>query len=68
MTEKMSEYLSLAMTIAAIGYVVYEIDRRQRKLRQIFDVLDASDAHLTARLEGMVERGELHPYAEATLV
>jgi hypothetical protein len=62
MTEKMSEYLSILLSVAAMGYMVYEVDRRQRKLSQIFNVLGASDAHLTARLEGMVQRGELQPY------
>ena len=67
MTEKMSEYLSILLSVAMIGFMVYEVDRRQRKLHQIFDVLGASDAHLTAQLEGMAERGELQPYTGATL-
>jgi hypothetical protein len=67
MTEEMSEYLSILMAAAAIGYMFYEIDRRRRKLHEIFDVLDAGDVHLTTRLEDMVERGELQPYTEATL-
>jgi hypothetical protein len=67
MTEKLSEYMSILMSAAAVGWMIYEIDKRQRKMHQIFDVLGTSDAHLTARLEGMVERGELQPYTEATL-
>jgi hypothetical protein len=67
MTEKISEYLSILLSAAAMGYMIYEIDKRQRKMHQIFDVLGTSDAHLTARLEGMVERGELQPYTGMTL-
>jgi hypothetical protein len=53
--------------VLAVGYLVYEIDRRQRKLREVFDVLDAEDAAITARLEDMVASGELQPYTGATL-
>jgi hypothetical protein len=42
-----------------VGYLVFEIDRRRRKLHEIFDVLDADDADITARLEDMVESCEL---------
>ena len=47
--------------------MIYEIDRRQRKLREVFDVLDADDAAITSRLEDMVTSGELMPYTGATL-
>jgi hypothetical protein len=65
--ESWSDYLAMFMGALALGYLVYEIDRRQRQLHDVFDVLDADDANLTAQLEGMVARGELRPYARATL-
>jgi hypothetical protein len=67
MPERWSDYLTLFMSVLAVGYLVYEIDRRQRKLREVFDVLDAEDAAITARLEDMVASGELQPYTGAAL-
>jgi hypothetical protein len=67
MPERWSDYVAILMSALALGYLVYEIDRRRRKLHDVFDVLDADDAHITARLEDMVASGELRPYAGATL-
>jgi len=67
MPERWTDYLTIFMSALAVGYLVYEIDRRRRKLHDVFDVLDADDAHITAVLETMVASGELRPYAGATL-
>ena len=67
MLDRFGEVLSLVLGVLAVGYLVYEIDRRQRKLHDIWDVLDGEDALLTAALEDMVERGELQPFAGAAL-
>jgi hypothetical protein len=67
MPERWSDYMAILMSALALGYLVYEIDRRRRKLHDVFDVLDADDANITARLEDMVASGELQPYAGATL-
>jgi hypothetical protein len=67
MPERWTDYLTIFMSALAVGYLVYEIDRRRRKLHQVFDVLDADDAQITAGLEDMVASGELQPYAGATL-
>jgi hypothetical protein len=67
MRDRFGEVVSLVLGVLAIGYLVYEIDRRQRKLHDIWDVLDGEDAVLTAALEDMVERGELQPFAGAAL-
>ena len=63
MPERWSEYLGIFMGALALGYLVWEIDRRRRKLHDVFDVLDADDAGLPERLEDMVASGELQPYA-----
>ena len=65
MPERWSDYLTIFMSAAALGYLVYEIDRRRRKLHEVFDVLDADDAQITAGLEDMVASGELQPYTGA---
>ena len=67
MPERFSDFVAVVMGALALGYLVFEIDRRRRKLHDVFDVLDADDANITARLEGMVDSGELPPYAGATL-
>ena len=67
MPERWTDYVALFMSALALGYMVYENDRRRRKLHEVFDVLDADDARITAGLEDMVASGELRPYAGATL-
>jgi hypothetical protein len=67
MPERFGDILTMVMGALAVGYVVYEIERRRRKLHDIWDVLDADDTLLTEKLEEMVESGELQPYARATL-
>ena len=65
MPERFGDILTVLMSTLAVGYLVYEIDRRRRKLHDLWDVLDEEDALLTQRLEDMVESGELQPYAGA---
>ena len=67
MPERWTDYVAILMSALALGYMVYEIDRRRRKLHEVFDVLDADDAQITAGLEDMVASGELRTYAGATL-
>ena len=55
------------MGALALGYIVWEIERRRRRLHDVFDVLDEDDAAITAGLEAMVESGELQPYAGTML-
>jgi len=67
MFDRVTEVFSLVLGVLALGYLAYEIDRRQRKLHEIWDVLDGEDAIITGVLEEMVASGELKPYAEAAL-
>ena len=67
MPERWSDYLTIVMGALAVGYLVYEIDRRRRKLHDVFDVLGGEDADITAELVGMVESGELQPYRGGAL-
>jgi hypothetical protein len=67
MPERFADILTMVMGALAVGYVVYEIERRRRKLHDVWDVLDEEDAFLTEKLEEMVESGELQPYVGATL-
>ena len=44
-----------------VAYTFYEIDRRQKKLRDVFYVLDGEDAAIFDQLEEMVRTGLLSP-------
>jgi hypothetical protein len=63
MFERVGEVVSVVLGALALGYLIYEIDRRKRKLRDLFYVLDSEDADISAELIGMVDRGELQPYS-----
>jgi hypothetical protein len=67
MPERWSDFAAIFMSALAVGYVVYEIDRRRRQLHDLWDVLGGEDAELTAGLVGMVDSGELRPYAGGAL-
>jgi hypothetical protein len=63
MFDRVGEVVSVVLGALALGYLIYEIDRRKRKLRDLFYVLDSEDADISAELMGMVDRGELQPYS-----
>jgi hypothetical protein len=67
MPEQWSDYVAMFMGALAVGYLVYEIDRRRRKLHDVFDVLDEDDVYITKSLEDMVANGEIQPYAGTAL-
>ena len=67
MFDRVTEVISLVLGALALGYLVYEIDRRQRKLHDIWDVLDGEDALITQTLEDMVESGDLRPFTGTAL-
>ena len=67
MPERFGDFVAMFMSALALGYIVYEIERRRRKIHEVWDILDGEDAVLTERLEDMVESGELQPYTGATL-
>jgi len=64
MFDRVGEVVSVILGALALGYLIYEIDRRKRKLRDLFYVLDSEDADISAELMGMVDRGELRPYSK----
>jgi hypothetical protein len=55
----------LPAVIAALvlGYFGLEINRRRKKLRAIFNVIDTRESAIAEALEQMVENGELKPFA-----
>lgn len=63
MFDRLGEVVSVVLGALALGYLIYEIDRRKRKLSDLFYVLDSEDADISGELMGMVDRGELQPYS-----
>ena len=62
MFDRVGEVVSVVLGALALAYLIYEIDKRKRKLSDLFHVLGRDDATLSAELIGMVESGELQPY------
>lgn len=54
-----------ALMVTAIGY---EINRRRKELREVYDVLDHETKHIAHQLEDMIEKGKLRPYTEESWV
>lgn len=46
---------------AVVAYLVYEVDRRQKKLKDLFYVLGPNSAVMTDHLEELVRRGMIKP-------
>jgi len=67
MLDRVGEIVSVILGALALAYLVYEIDRRKRKLSDLFHVLDSEDAEISAELTSMVESGELQPYVRGGL-
>jgi hypothetical protein len=63
MLDRFGEAISVVLGALALSYLVYEIDRRKRKLRDLFYVLDSEEADISADRSSMVESGELQPYS-----
>ena len=60
MFDRVGEIFSMVLGALAVGYLLFEIDRRRRKLHEIFDVLDADDArgHGRERRASALYRGD----------
>ena len=65
MFERWTDVLSGVATAAGIVYVGFEIARRQRKLRDVFDVLEAKDRSFVDDLEGLIKAGTLQRFTES---
>jgi hypothetical protein len=60
--EQFNHALTTAFGIALLGALGFEVARRRRKLRDLYNVLDAEDKHVVAELDQMVASGQLRPY------
>jgi hypothetical protein len=57
-----AEVLSTVFGVVLVGAIAYEINQRRKRLRELYNVLDAEDKHVVADLDMMVANGQLAPY------
>jgi hypothetical protein len=60
--ENLSHTITTIIGVAMVGWIAFEIDRRRKKLREVYNVLESKDKHIIGDLEHMVELGLLKPY------
>ncbi len=63
---QVSEAVTLFFAAVLVTTVGIEINRRKKKLRAVYDVLDKETKHIAAELEHMIEEGKLQPYTGDT--
>jgi predicted MarR family transcription regulator len=57
-----AEVLSTVFGIVLVGAIAFEIRQRRKRLRDLYNVLDAEDKNVVAELDMMVANGQLEPY------
>ncbi len=65
---QVSEAVTLFFAAVLVGALGFEINRRRKRLREVYDVLDKGTRHIAAELEQMIEQGKLVPYTEDSWV
>lgn len=63
-----SEAVGLFFAAVLIASITFEISRRRKRLREIYDVLDTEARQIVGELEQMVQIGMLTPYSQDVLV
>lgn len=59
---QVSEVLTTVFGVVLVGAIAFEIGRRRRHLRDLYNVLDAEDKGAVAELDHMVATGVLQPF------
>ena len=62
----LTDVLAGVAGVVVVAYMGFELSRRQRKLRALFNVLEGAEATLTRELSDLVDSGALRPYSAAT--
>jgi hypothetical protein len=57
-----SETLTSVFGIVLLAAIGYEIRRRRKRLRELYNVLDAEDRLMVADLDQLLLAGEIKPY------
>jgi len=61
MFERVTDVVMGAVLAVGVAYLFYEVDRRQKRLREVFYVLEGEDRAIFDQLEEMVRAGVLTP-------
>ncbi len=67
MFERWTDVVGGAVVAIGIAYIAYEVDRRQKKLREVFYLLEGEDRAIFDELEEMARTGLLTPDQGAAL-
>jgi len=67
MENKIADVVGLLFAAAMAAAVGFEINRRRKKLREVYDVLDSETKHIALELEKMVQSGTLKPFTGDSL-
>jgi hypothetical protein len=59
---QVSEAITSIFGIVLIAAIGYELRRRRKKLRELYNVLDHEDLEVVADLDAMLKKGELKAY------
>ena len=65
--ERVSEAVGIFFAAVMFAAVGFEIARRRKRLREVYDVLDSETKQLAIQLEQMVKDAVLTPYTDDTL-
>jgi len=65
MLDRFMDVFAVGMAAVGVAYALWEIKRRRKRLRDLFNVLNAEDAAITRSLEQFAAAGKLKPYAGA---
>lgn len=58
---QVTEILTTVFGVVLVGAIAYEIKRRRKHLRELYNVLDEEDKDVVAELDRMVAAGLLQP-------
>jgi hypothetical protein len=59
---QVTEVLTTVFGLVLIGAIAVEIRQRRKRLRELYNVLDAEDKQVVADLDQLVATGVLKPY------
>ncbi len=62
MNEQFSNIIAGLTAALALTWLGFEINRKRKRLRETYDVLNKDDRHICVALEQMVEDGKLKPW------
>jgi F420-0:gamma-glutamyl ligase-like protein len=59
-----AEAVTVVFAAVFVAAMAFEVDRRRKHLRKLYDVLDSDERKITSELESMVQHGLIKPYTE----